>query len=572
MMFVSHRAAACRAAALCLGAAFGWASPQAGAAGADGDGPVNLHRVKVLLEGDARGVWLGDSWCRLNRRDRLPFGALATWPIADVTALCLAYNDLGGIARCQDFTAGEGSLLQIDGSNDWRVEFDGGEQAHFALPLSNLTLVEGAAGLQLTGTGEEAGWLQAVGANNTRFRLTDAGDFSQPGQSFRGRALYYAPGDPGLLPASVVIDDAAGTTRGVLEPRAAARQKWHLGGDPDSGVSTAPTPSQINAAPFDVALDEKLGSGAKLAIAQNPVEPLVGSGDEWYFAGATIYRVDGAGERAPGYYHTGLSQNSWTLEGHGVDEPSTGGKTYSDEQLLHWLDVTTLDRAQTPVVILHLDTEARGPAEIEASVRRILEKYRDAFGAIGTAPPRFLLVGSYMHLVSGTGSVAQSRSAIAQFNGVYRQIALSEPDCAYFSLYDATDGTFFTSDFEGGPGTQQAARDWLNANGWATITYGGETYNLSSSDNGGLDGIMIGDGLHITASPGAAFFAKLLGDAIAAAECPGDFNGDGDVNTVDVLAFLNAWNAGDGSADINGDGVIDTRDVVAFLNLWSADC
>jgi hypothetical protein len=55
-------------------------------------------------------------------------------------------------------------------------------------------------------------------------------------------------------------------------------------------------------------------------------------------------------------------------------------------------------------------------------------------------------------------------------------------------------------------------------------------------------------------------------------DCIADFNGDGEVNTQDVLAFLNAWNNGDSSADINGDGVVDTQDVLAFLNLWNIGC
>jgi hypothetical protein len=54
--------------------------------------------------------------------------------------------------------------------------------------------------------------------------------------------------------------------------------------------------------------------------------------------------------------------------------------------------------------------------------------------------------------------------------------------------------------------------------------------------------------------------------------CPGDFNGDGSVNTLDVLAFLNAWSAGDPSGDFNRDGTINTLDVLAFLNAWSAGC
>ncbi|MCC7387450.1 MAG: hypothetical protein IT431_01650 [Phycisphaerales bacterium] len=55
-------------------------------------------------------------------------------------------------------------------------------------------------------------------------------------------------------------------------------------------------------------------------------------------------------------------------------------------------------------------------------------------------------------------------------------------------------------------------------------------------------------------------------------ECPADFNGDGAVDTRDVLAFLNAWGAGDPRGDFNGDGSVNTIDVLAFLNAWSAGC
>jgi len=54
--------------------------------------------------------------------------------------------------------------------------------------------------------------------------------------------------------------------------------------------------------------------------------------------------------------------------------------------------------------------------------------------------------------------------------------------------------------------------------------------------------------------------------------CVGDYNHDGSVNTLDVLAFLNAWAAGDPAADINADGTVNTLDVLAFLNFWVAGC
>ena len=55
-------------------------------------------------------------------------------------------------------------------------------------------------------------------------------------------------------------------------------------------------------------------------------------------------------------------------------------------------------------------------------------------------------------------------------------------------------------------------------------------------------------------------------------DCVADFNDDGSVNTVDVLAFLNAWSAGDSSADVNEDGTVNTVDVLTFLNLWNTGC
>ncbi len=62
------------------------------------------------------------------------------------------------------------------------------------------------------------------------------------------------------------------------------------------------------------------------------------------------------------------------------------------------------------------------------------------------------------------------------------------------------------------------------------------------------------------------FLNNALGD------CAADFNGDGVVDTQDVLSFLNAWSAGDPSADVNGDGSVDTLDVLVFLNSWAAGC
>lgn len=57
----------------------------------------------------------------------------------------------------------------------------------------------------------------------------------------------------------------------------------------------------------------------------------------------------------------------------------------------------------------------------------------------------------------------------------------------------------------------------------------------------------------------------------AADACAGsDFNGDGSVNTLDMLGFLNAWSAQQVESDCDANGLINTLDVLCYLNLWSA--
>ncbi|HZW11496.1 MAG TPA: GC-type dockerin domain-anchored protein [Phycisphaerales bacterium] len=62
--------------------------------------------------------------------------------------------------------------------------------------------------------------------------------------------------------------------------------------------------------------------------------------------------------------------------------------------------------------------------------------------------------------------------------------------------------------------------------------------------------------------------------------CPADFNADSEVDSRDVIAFLDAWvaertqdcSSGGCATDLDDNGVVDSRDVVAFLNAWAAGC
>jgi hypothetical protein len=55
-------------------------------------------------------------------------------------------------------------------------------------------------------------------------------------------------------------------------------------------------------------------------------------------------------------------------------------------------------------------------------------------------------------------------------------------------------------------------------------------------------------------------------------DCPADFNGDTVVNSLDFIAFLNAFVATDPAADYNNDGIVNSLDFIAFLNDFVAGC
>jgi hypothetical protein len=52
----------------------------------------------------------------------------------------------------------------------------------------------------------------------------------------------------------------------------------------------------------------------------------------------------------------------------------------------------------------------------------------------------------------------------------------------------------------------------------------------------------------------------------AGESCPADFDGDGDVDTADLLHLLGCW--GTGCGDVDNDGDTDTADLLALLGAW----
>ena len=70
-----------------------------------------------------------------------------------------------------------------------------------------------------------------------------------------------------------------------------------------------------------------------------------------------------------------------------------------------------------------------------------------------------------------------------------------------------------------------------------------------------------GEDLGSFGTGGDAFLRLQLG-----AECPADFDGDGDVDTADLLHLLGCW--GEACGDVNGDGTTNTTDLLILLGAW----
>ncbi|MCC7387228.1 MAG: hypothetical protein IT431_00520 [Phycisphaerales bacterium] len=139
-------------------------------------------------------------------------------------------------------------------------------------------------------------------------------------------------------------------------------------------------------------------------------------------------------------------------------------------------------------------------------------------------------------------------------------------------------------DRDGVPDVAVGARDadfaGVNA-GRVTVLSGSDLHTLARMDGpapgdrlgSALDAIQIPGDDYPTLAIGALGYDNSLGIVRALpGRCPADFNCDGAANTLDVLAFLNAWNAGDFAADTNFDNEVDTLDVLTFLNLWAQGC
>ncbi|QKK07075.1 MAG: hypothetical protein HND58_02120 [Planctomycetota bacterium] len=163
---------------------------------------------------------------------------------------------------------------------------------------------------------------------------------------------------------------------------------------------------------------------------------------------------------------------------------------------------------------------------------------------------------SYATPGSQTGPVAVDGAGDFEFPAVAATITGTGSYSGYGLILEGLlgDGTFNLADFgaveSSIAGNISISGDQITLSGFQAFANSGEIEGVAASIDGSATIVATG----------------------TVPACPGDFNGDGTVNTQDVLAFLNAWTANDPSSDCNGDSNINTQDVLCFLNAWTTGC
>jgi len=110
----------------------------------------------------------------------------------------------------------------------------------------------------------------------------------------------------------------------------------------------------------------------------------------------------------------------------------------------------------------------------------------------------------------------------------------------------------------------------------------GSEFDLSWHRISGGGGMSAGGGFTLTGTIGQAEAGSHEGGGFALSggfwagaqfedgvDCPADLNGDGIVNSSDLLELLNSWGSCPGcAADLNNDGVVNSSDLLELLNAW----
>ncbi|USN98052.1 MAG: hypothetical protein H6810_07630 [Phycisphaeraceae bacterium] len=510
---------------------------------------VDTVGLRAVLHQDVRVLWLGDSYC-VPYGERPSGASLLSWRIDRWSAYAMGDGPNWSFMK---YDLLDPSVATVDAENGYRL-FQTGPDAvvRYALPLWRLREYHGEA---------------STPTDLIRYRFVPGdvslgfvGSFAAPGQTAMVRTMMLEPpGSPPMLPGVRLTPDGGATVS--FDPRVSTRPKRLDGLDPDVDAPSPPADGQIWASPVDVPVTLDASDRFGLTLGVDAAEP---GGGYVFPAGLAAYSTD-KGARVPGLYFTVLADTSWSYQGFGLDLPSGVSpaivKTYSQEQLEHWLDVTTIDPAQPIYVFFIVNVEDIEPAVAAAQMEAAVNQTEAAAAHVGAEVARFCFVIPWMHRIEGQDILGRHEE---QRDAAFA-LANARADVSAVSIYDYTDGVMFNGSAE--------SKQWLADHGYDHFTYGGFTADLSVDGGGPNGGLLDIYRSHPASRDAGAFFAHVIEKAIVDA-CPADYAEPyGVLDLADITGFLTRFIDQKPSADLADPiGVHDLADVTAFVTSFLAGC
>lgn len=382
---------------------------------------LNTDTLRTAIRTEsARFVLAGDSY-NIATGGRPTYSFLVGAPLGRITA----YAHGGGFLQLVSSlaTAGTSGLI------NYNTPYLGGERVALATHRPFEAVLDGSYQLGAAGEMVEYAGYQSIGGVNgwltdgtadSNFRLLYHQNAA--GNSINSRSISLYDNTTKRSEANLTTDARGFVSRG------------------ESGSRGAPSVGVCNALYPDILLEESYtghhAGERRLEIRDTALDGVggaVNTGEYLSLYGGVLYEVSG-GAWVSGTYIQTLGDGSYdTWDYSNNDTPGAGQvKRIRYQEILHYLDATTLDTAQPLHVVMHLANETLDSTTARTRTLQIERRFRDAAHRIGVPWGGLTMV----HSLAQAPPTATAQEAV----GLGYYDAALESGSTFLSIYNAMEG------------------------------------------------------------------------------------------------------------------------------------